>query len=921
MTRKLLSILLCVGMVWNISNAQIFNPVKWSFDVKHVEGNQYDLIFNAKIDEGWNIYSQYLESDDGPIRTSFVYEEPANLKKVGKNKESSPKRKEGHDEMFDMNVIKFGKSAKFIQRVEVAGQNAAIVGYLEYMACDAEKCLPPQDVEFEFELPEPKAASTPKPAPKSEPTKDQPEMIPTPAELTTPKPAPTPKTKPVPTPEPEKTKPSKTVEVPTKPQPIAEVEKEDVKETEKAETSTAEGASITDNAENTSESGILDPVKWTVSNKKIAEGIYEISFNAKIDKGWNIYSQFIGEDGPIPTSFVYDEKESDNYELQGKNEEVSEYRSEGIDPVFDMKLIKFKKEVSFVQKIKVKDATKPLGGYLEYMACDAEKCLPPAELEFLLDLTQDNTNVSLASGIPAEANIVSGIWATAGKGTPAEETFNKERFENDCTGLEVVKEKRTHWQTFIKGIIGGFIALLTPCVFPMIPLTVSYFLKGGKDKKKGFRDAFIYALSIIVLYTGLGTIVTAAFGADALNAMASDPWFNLALAVLLVVFALSFFGYFNIELPAKWADKTDAVADKGGLIGILGMAATLAIVSFSCTGPLIGVLLVDAVSQTGGASAGIPLGPVVGMLGFSLALALPFGLFAAFPSWLSSLPKSGGWMDDVKVSVGFIEVALALKFLAVFSLIMENKLGFKVLPYEAFVGLWVIIALLWALYFFKIFKFKKDPYASDEKQKLPMTKVIMGVLLLALAGWNLMGFQTSDAGTFHPTALMSGLAPPSCHSYVKPCECPHAISCQHDYFVAKEIAKKENKPLFIDFTGYSCENCRKNEESIWPEPGIIEKLRDDFVVVSLYVDEREKLAEPYISEVNGKRRTVGKKWADFQIIHMGSNSQPLYVLATVNDDNTATILNKPLGGLIKEAKTLENFLECGLSAHEELTAK
>jgi thiol:disulfide interchange protein len=762
MTRKFFSVLMCLGIMWNLASAQVFKPVKWTLSTQHVEGDQYDLIFKAKIDEGWNIYSQYLESDDGPVRTSFVIEEPANLKKIGKNKETSPKKKEGFDKLFDMNVIKFAKSVTFTQRIETKDYETPIIGYLEYMACDKEKCLPPTEVNFELKLTKP-IATTSKPNPVK------------------------PKTAPVKP----KTEPAKPVTPPNK--------------------------------------VVTNPTKPISVPKPVIEATTE------------------------------EEKTDEPEDVANEEPEPSE-------------------------------------GGGDTVAIDRN---------------------GLAAEIDTMSEPSAGL-VTAGVGTPTEETFDKTRFANDCSGAVMKKEKRTHWQTFIKGIIGGFIALLTPCVFPMIPLTVSYFLKGGTDKKKGFRDAFIYGLAIIVLYTGLGTMVTALFGADALNAMASNPWFNLALAILLVVFALSFFGYFNMELPAKWVDKTDAISDKGGLIGILGMAATLAIVSFSCTGPLIGVLLVDAVSQAGD-STGIPLGPIVGMFGFSLALALPFSLFAAFPSWLSSLPKSGGWMDDVKVSVGFIEVALSLKFLAVFSLIMESRLGFKVLPYEAFVALWVIIAILWGLYFLNLFKFKKDPYASTEKKKLPTVKLVLGVLLLALAGYNLMGFQTSDVGTFKPTNLMSGLAPPSGHSYIKPAHCPHAINCYHDYYVAKEVAKKENKPLFIDFTGYSCENCRRNEESIWPQEGIIDMLREDYIVVSLYVDEREKLSEVYQSAMNGRRRTIGQKWADFQILHMGSNTQPLYVLATVNDDNTSTILNKPLGNLISDEEVFRGFLECGLKVHEELS--
>ncbi|MGB1217444.1 MAG: protein-disulfide reductase DsbD family protein, partial [Saprospiraceae bacterium] len=439
-----------------------------------------------------------------------------------------------------------------------------------------------------------------------------------------------------------------------------------------------------------------------------------------------------------------------------------------------------------------------------------------------------------------------------------------------------------------------------------------FFLKGGKNKN-GLRDAILYGIAIVVLYTGLGTLVTALFGANALNALASNPWFNLGLAVLLVVFALSFFGYFELQLPNKWVDKTDSVADKGGMIGILAMAATLAIVSFSCTGPLIGVLLVDTVSNVDGSATGIPIEPVVGMFGFSLALALPFALFAAFPSWLNSLPKSGGWMDDIKVSVGFLEIALSLKFLAVFSLIMEHTLGFKLLPYEAFVGIWVAVGLMWAFYWFNWLRF---PHTA-KLDKLPASRVVFGVLCLGLAGYCMLGFQTTPANTFKPTWVMSGLAPPAGHSYIKPVDCPQGIDCYKDYFLAKDAAKESGKPLFIDFTGYSCENCRKNEEDIWPDENILKMLKEDYVVVSLYVDDRKKLETPYISVLSKKRRTKGSQWADFQIVHMGSNSQPLYATANVDSD-IAVILNEPLGGLITDADDLQTFLECGLARHNQI---
>ncbi len=952
MIKNILSIAFLLGWILQ-SYAQVLNPVKWTFDSKHVEGNQFDLIFKAKIDDGWYIYSQYLESDDGPVRTSFEYESPANLKKVGKNKESSPNKKEGFDDIFEMNVIKFGKSATFIQRVEMADHTVPIKGYLEFMVCDAEKCLPPDEVDFEFKLPKPASTSgtasgvsPPKPAPAPKPTPaPKPAPITKPSTTTTtttttttvapPKPVPAPKPAPAPAPKPQVTpSPNTATATTTPPEPTTVAPKPTPKVDEKKEVEIAkedkeqqpiaalepdkkeESTTITQ-PENPK--GILEPVKWAVSTKKISDNEFEVTYKAKMDEGWYTYSQYLeSDDGPVKTSFNY-EDESGNFELLGKNEEISEHKVEGHDDIFGMMVTKYKKEVSFVQKLKAEDPSIPLKGYLEFMTCDDEKCLPPAEVEFSLDLRNDTQDQILGDNAPTapQDDTPETGWVTGGKGTPVEETFGTQYRDNDCTGITAEKSNLSYIQTFIKGFIGGLIALLTPCVFPMIPLTVSYFLKGGKDKKKGFRDAFIYGLSIIILYTGLGTLITLVWGADALNAMASNAWFNLGLAVLLVVFAISFFGYFEIALPSSWADKTDAMADKGGLLGILAMAATLAIVSFSCTGPIIGVLLVDAVSQAN--SGGFQLGPVVGMFGFSVALALPFALFAAFPSMLQSLPKSGGWMDDLKVSLGFIELALALKFLAVFSLMMKSKLGGKmILPYEVFVGLWVLIAILWGFYWFNWLRFKHTPKLT----KVPMIRLVFGALCLGLAAYCLTGFQTTKEGFFKPNWLMSGMAPPAGHSYLKPTKCPHGIDCYDDYFAAKAEAKRTNKPLFVDFTGHSCENCRRNEENVWPLESILSKLKNDMVVVSLYVDETEKLEQPYKSAFDGRnRRKIGQKWADFQVVHMGSNSQPLYVMTHIDKNDNAIFLNKPLGGLITEPTKFQDFLECGLKRDKEIRGK
>ncbi len=905
------------------TNAQIHNPVDWDFEAKHVKGNEYDLIFKAEIKPGWYIYSQYLESDDGPVKTSFEYEAPADLEKVGKNKEASPSRKEGYDDLFEMNVIKFGKKATFTQRIKVKDPNVAVTGYLEFMCCDAEKCLPPEEVDFEFKLPA-AAAPTPPPAPKPE---AKPEPTPAPAPEVKPVPPPAPKPEPKPAPKTETQPVEKPATKPaTKPTPKPEPKPEPKTNTAAKENENTEAATKTEdeavaepaapeetNPGNSQESGILDPVKWLVSHKKLDDGTYQIDFKADLDDGWYIYSQELEAGGPEPTEIGVMEEGA--AELLGKAKEISDYQIKGFDKTFEMEVTKYKKDVVFSQKIKPTDATKPLEAFVYYMTCDDEKCLPPEELPVMLDLSKDRDfySISDASITPDPSNVAVNAAGnvTGGVNTPVQETFNKANANDACGEVQIVEENRSYWRTFALGFLGGLIAILTPCVFPMIPLTVSFFMKGNKSKAKGLRDALIYGLSIIFIYTGLGTALTLIFGADILNAISSDPWFNLFLFVLLIVFAISFFGYFEIGLPTKWADKADAVADKGGLIGIFFMALVLAIVSFSCTGPLIGALLVEAVSDS--SAGGIALNPIFGMLGFSIALALPFALFAAFPSWLASLPKSGGWMGDVKVSVGFMEVAFSLKFLAVFDILMHKSIGFKLLPYEIFLGVWILVAIMWGLYFLGV-----NPFPAKGTQKVGIVKILLALGLFAIAGYLFFGFKADpNTKTYTSLSMTSGIAPPVCHNLWKPCDCPHNIDCnKNNYFAAKEIAKKTGKPLFIDFTGHSCENCRRMEEQVWGEPDILPMLTKDFVVTSLYVDERTVLDEPYESiAMKKKRRKVGHLWTDFQVTHFNSNSQPKYIIATPKGE-VMVILNKPIGSTSKE--NFKDFLECGLDRHMAL---
>ncbi|HRI62164.1 MAG TPA: cytochrome c biogenesis protein CcdA, partial [Saprospiraceae bacterium] len=471
---------------------------------------------------------------------------------------------------------------------------------------------------------------------------------------------------------------------------------------------------------------------------------------------------------------------------------------------------------------------------------------------------------------------------------------------------------------FLFCFIGGLIALLTPCVFPMIPMTVSFFVKRSKDRKAGLRNAFIYAASIVLIFLALGTAVTAALGPTALNDMSTNKWFNLVVFALLVIFAFSFFGFYEISLPSSWVNKSDRMADRGGLVGTFFMAFTLVLVSFSCTGPIVGTLLVEAARSNAGASlfGFIPLKPAIGMLGFGLGLALPFGLFAMFPGWLNSLPKSGGWMDNLKITLGLVELALAFKFLSTADMVEQ----WGILRFETFMAIWLILALGLALYQIGLIPWKGN------KGRPGAVRLAISLTSLAFAiyvGWGLLKYES--------LSLLSGLAPPVHYSYKNASEnkgqhdgpgCPQGLNCYHDFDEGLAEAKRQNKPLFIDFTGHGCVNCRKMEETVWPKPGIIDHLRNNYVVVSLYVDEKVRLFpdNPFAylldPKTGEKLRTVGSKWSSFQVNNFDVSAQPYYVLMH-NDGKT--LLNKPTTySEGSDPVVYKAFLDCGFDSFQRL---
>ena len=627
---------------------------------------------------------------------------------------------------------------------------------------------------------------------------------------------------------------------------------------------------------------VLNPIKWKFSVEE-KNGNTFILAKAEVEKGWHMYSQVVPNDGPLPTTFIFTKSKS--YKLIGK---VSESKPiEKMDNVFGAVIRYFEDHAEFRQQIEVLSEKEfVLKGSVEAMACNDNTCTPPDLVEFELVLPgkvgEKKKNDSLLQPLDT---IVQKVKSDQDSSAIATSTIAQTPAPNSTSA-----SSGSLLGIFIAGFLGGLLALMTPCVFPMIPLTVSFFTKRAANRAKGIASALFYAISIIGVYTGLGMLVTILFGADALNEMASNGVVNMFFFVIFVVFATSFLGAFEITLPNWLLNKADAESDKGGLIGIFFMAITLSLVSFSCTGPIIGNLLVEA------AVHGSRLGPAIGMFGFSFALALPFGLFAIFPSWLNSLPKSGGWLNTVKVSLGFLELALALKFLSTVDLAYH----WEIVTREIFLALWIGIFSTWLLYLLGVFRFSHD----DETGSLSVGRGLLAVLVFSFIVYLVPGMFGA------PLKLISGFPPPSFYSEGWSAgaakvsssnantetgthkNCPHGLNCFHDYKEAMDYAKKVNKPLMVDFTGWSCVNCRKMEEQVWSDPQVLNRIANDYVLVSLYVDDKEELpvTEQHVSAHTGKKiKTVGNKWSDFEIERYGRNSQPFYVLL----DHSERVLTTP----------------------------
>ena len=654
---------------------------------------------------------------------------------------------------------------------------------------------------------------------------------------------------------------------------------------------------------------IMDPVHFSSELQMLSGDEAEIVFTATIDDGWHVYSTDLGHDGPISATFnkVKMEGAETVGKLQPRGNEIKQF-----DKMFDMELRFFEKKAAFVQKIRFTEPEYDIDCYLEYGTCNDKMCMPPSEVSLKqkgkspVEVEGDTKNIEEDRGqmpdivktevVPSDTLNLSnsssdssdGLWA------PVVDELKAMGGSDDIASHSLL-------YILLMGFIGGLLAVCMPCIWPIIPMTVSFFLKRAKtDKRKGIRDAITYGLSIIVIYLGLGLLVTALFGSDTLNAMSTNAVFNIFLFLLLVVFALSFFGWFEIKLPDSWANSVDTKASKtSGLLSIFLMAFTLVLVSFSCTAPIIGLLLVETTIS------GNWLAPALGMLGFAVALALPFTLFAMFPSWLKQAPKSGSWMNTIKVVLGFIELAFALKFFSVADL----AYGWHLLDREVFLSLWIVIFALLGAYLCGWLKFQSDEVGGDLHKPMPVVCIMGGLISFAFAMYMVPGLWGA------PCKAVSAFAPPmntqDFNLNTKTVEAKYT-----DYEEGMAAAQAQGKPVMIDFTGFGCVNCRKMEAAVWTDPTVADLLTKDYVLISLYVDDKTPLAEPYeVKDANGNvktLRTVGAKWSYLQSHKFGANAQPFYVII-----NPAT--GKPLSAsraYNEDIPAYIDFLEKGKAAYK-----
>jgi thiol:disulfide interchange protein DsbD len=646
---------------------------------------------------------------------------------------------------------------------------------------------------------------------------------------------------------------------------------------------------------------IVEPVKWSSSVVKVSDTELDLVITANIEDDWHLYSQFTPEGGALPLVLTY-KNQKGNYQLVGKTKE-GKYKKVYSD-IFEIDEYYFSGLAKFTQRIKIiNPKLKTIDVFADGQACIDGRCVQTtSNLKFtlpVLKVTEIPTTTTTDSvSKPMDSVATTETDTTKQAVTPIKDS-NIEKPAD--------KEEKSLWTIFFLAFLGGFAALLMPCIFPMIPMTVSFFTKQSKTKAAGIRNAIIYGLAIIAIYVLLGSLITGIFGAEALNELSTSVTFNLIFFVLLVVFALSFLGAFEIVLPSSWATKIDSKADKGGIVGIFFMALALAVVSFSCTGPIVGTLLVESASKGG-------LAPIIGMLGFSLAIALPFMLFAMFPGWLNSMPKSGGWLNTVKVSLGFLELAFAFKFLSNADLVLQKHW----LERELFIAIWIAVFAAWALYLFGKYML---PHDYEKADKIGVGRLVMAIIVTTFTFYMIPGLWGA------PLKILSGLTPPV--NYAESASGfgnggasksdlpehahsgPHGIIAFEDYETGLAYAKKVGKPVLLDFTGDACANCRKMEDNVWSDKTILPILKEKVVLISLYCDRKIELptAQQYVSKTTGKEVvTIGNKWTDFQITRYKSNSQPLYVI--LNNDGVDK--SKPIA-YTTDIQEYKKWLEDGIA--------
>lgn len=637
---------------------------------------------------------------------------------------------------------------------------------------------------------------------------------------------------------------------------------------------------------------IEQPVKWSISSEKVDDTTVQILFNAAVDDGWYIYSQKTEDGGPIPLNFTYEESEA--FTLNGTTAEKAEKEKAMYEEAFEMDVVKLYGNSKFIQKINVKNIDEVVNGSFTFQTCK-DVCLPPETIPFAVRLKDlksvlgEKEVAGLLGQAISEVPTKKGLWPTYGE--PVSDC------KNNATATSAT-DTSSNWSIFLLGVLGGLVALLTPCVFPMIPLTVTFFTKRHEKKAQGVFEAILYGLSIFLIYFLLALpFLIFKLPKDTLYRISTSPALNLSFFAIFMFFAFSLFGYYELTLPSKWANKTDSASNKGGLIGIFFMAITLAIVSFSCTGPILGSLMAGTIATEGG-----QLKLVYGMSGFGVALGFPFAIFAMFPGILKKLPKSGSWMNTIKVVLAFVEVALALKFLSNADLVKQ----WGVIKYEVFLAIWFLVALGLALYLFGVIRFPHD----SKNQRINLTRKGLGLASLVFAGYVASGFFGNNLNA------LSGFPPPKHYSFFakKDKDDLHnnsVLSLEE----GKRLAKAQNKPMLVDFTGWTCVNCRKVEQNIWTDDAVASRLKNEVVLVSLYADESEKMPETdqYYSENLQKTiNTIGEKWTDFEATSFGKISQPLYAMVSAD----GKLLNSPIA-FTSSVQDYLDFLDCGIFAHKE----